>query len=157
MKTSSVRIKTVNNKSIWAGRHLHHLPSTTERDVGFTRLTRKLVVYCLKSHSKTFNLNGDVTIAGERLPNLGLCLALRAFEQGGIRIVPHLLWHGTSVFLVSFKVRLLRHTRGCGWYILTLILMGTNGFEKSEKVTFGNGIEFRNLYIVFPFSLHAMM
>jgi hypothetical protein len=28
-------------------------------------------------------------------------LALRAFEQGGIFIVPHLLWHGTSVFPVS--------------------------------------------------------
>jgi hypothetical protein len=28
-------------------------------------------------------------------------LALRAFEQGGIFIVPHLLWYGTSVFLVS--------------------------------------------------------
>jgi hypothetical protein len=26
---------------------------------------------------------------------------LRAFEEGGIFIVPHLLWHGTSVFLVS--------------------------------------------------------
>jgi hypothetical protein len=24
-----------------------------------------------------------------------------AFEQGGIFIVPHLLWHGTSVFPVS--------------------------------------------------------
>jgi hypothetical protein len=33
--------------------------------------------------------------------NLGLCSALRAFEQGGIFIVPHLLWHGTSVFPVS--------------------------------------------------------
>jgi hypothetical protein len=30
-----------------------------------------------------------------------LCLALRAFEQGDISIVPHLLWHGTSVFPVS--------------------------------------------------------
>jgi hypothetical protein len=29
--------------------------------------------------------------------------ALRAFEQGGIFIVPHLLWHGTSVFPVSFE------------------------------------------------------
>jgi hypothetical protein len=28
-------------------------------------------------------------------------LVLKAFEQGGIFIVPHLLWHGTSVFLVS--------------------------------------------------------
>jgi hypothetical protein len=34
---------------------------------------------------------GDVTIAGEGLQNLGLCSALRAFEQGGIFIVPHLL------------------------------------------------------------------
>jgi hypothetical protein len=33
----------------------------------------------------------DVTIAGEGLQNLGLCSALRAFEQGGIFIVPHLL------------------------------------------------------------------
>jgi hypothetical protein len=30
----------------------------------------------------------DVTTAGEGLQNLGLCLALRAFEQGGIYIVP---------------------------------------------------------------------
>jgi hypothetical protein len=33
--------------------------------------------------------------------HLGLCSALRAFEQGGIFIVPHFLWHGTSVFPVS--------------------------------------------------------
>jgi hypothetical protein len=37
------------------------------------------------------HLYGDVTIAGEGLQNLGLCSALRAFEQGGIFIVPHLL------------------------------------------------------------------
>jgi hypothetical protein len=41
---------------------------------------------------KNFSLiYGDVTIAGEGLQNLGLCSALRAFEQGGIFIVPHLL------------------------------------------------------------------
>jgi hypothetical protein len=42
---------------------------------------------------KNFSLNvyGDVTIAGEGLQNLGLCSALRAFEQGGIFIMPHLL------------------------------------------------------------------
>jgi hypothetical protein len=34
---------------------------------------------------------GDVAIAGEGLQNLGLSSALRAFEQGGIFIVPHLL------------------------------------------------------------------
>jgi hypothetical protein len=31
------------------------------------------------------------TIVGEGLQNLGLCSALRAFEQGWIFIVPHLL------------------------------------------------------------------
>jgi hypothetical protein len=35
--------------------------------------------------------NFSLTIAGEGLQNLGLCSALRAFEQGGIFIVPHLL------------------------------------------------------------------
>jgi hypothetical protein len=50
-----------------------------------------------------FHLCGDVTIAGEGLQNLGLCLALRSFEQGGIFIVSYLLWHGTSVFPVSFE------------------------------------------------------
>jgi hypothetical protein len=40
---------------------------------------------------KNFSLYGDVTIAGEGLQNLGLCSALRAFEQGGIFILPHLL------------------------------------------------------------------
>jgi hypothetical protein len=48
---------------------------------------------------------------------------LSAFEQGGIFIVPHQLWHGTSVFPVSFS-RLLRHTWGCGWSILTRIFTG---------------------------------
>jgi hypothetical protein len=38
----------------------------------------------------------DVTIAGEGLQNLGLCSALRAFEQGGIFIVT-----GASVFPIS--------------------------------------------------------
>jgi hypothetical protein len=37
-------------------------------------------------------MHGDVTITGEGLKNLGkLCSALRAFEQGGIFIMPHLL------------------------------------------------------------------
>jgi hypothetical protein len=40
-------------------------------------------------------------IAGEGLQNLGLCLAIRAFGQGGIFIMPLLLWHGTSVYPVS--------------------------------------------------------
>jgi hypothetical protein len=53
------------------------------------------------SRPRIFHLYGDVTIAGEGLQNLGLCSALRAFEQGGILIVPDLLWHVTSVFPVS--------------------------------------------------------
>ena len=32
---------------------------------------------------------GDVIIAGEDLQNINLCLALMAFEQGGIFIVPN--------------------------------------------------------------------
>jgi hypothetical protein len=35
--------------------------------------------------------NISLTITGEGLQNLGLCSALRVFEQGGIFIVPHLL------------------------------------------------------------------
>jgi hypothetical protein len=35
------------------------------------------------------------------LQNLGLCSARRALEHGGIFLVPHLLWHGASVFPVS--------------------------------------------------------
>ena len=60
-----------------------------------------LIIYGFTSRSRIFHLYGDVATAGEGLQNLGLCSALRAFEQGGIFIVPHLLWHGTSVFPVS--------------------------------------------------------
>jgi hypothetical protein len=48
-----------------------------------------------------FHLYGDVTITGEELQILGLCSALKAFEQVGIFIVPHLQWHGGSAFPVS--------------------------------------------------------
>jgi hypothetical protein len=40
---------------------------------------------------KNISLMWKNTIFGEGLQNLGLCSALRAFEQGGIFIVPHLL------------------------------------------------------------------
>ena len=53
------------------------------------------------SRPKIFHLNGDVTITDEGLQNLGLCSALRAFEQGGIFIVPHLQRHEPLVFSVS--------------------------------------------------------
>jgi hypothetical protein len=47
--------------------------------------------YGFTYRSRIFHLYGDVTITGEGLQNLGLCLAFRAFEQGGIFIVLHLL------------------------------------------------------------------
>jgi hypothetical protein len=50
-----------------------------------------LIIYGLKSRSRILHLHGDVTIAGEKLQSLGLRSALKAFEQGGIFIVPHLL------------------------------------------------------------------
>jgi hypothetical protein len=60
-----------------------------------------LIIYRSMSQSRIFLLYGEVTIAGKGLQNLGLCSALRAIEQGGIFIVPHLLWHRASVFPVS--------------------------------------------------------
>jgi hypothetical protein len=58
-----------------------------------TSLVLRLTIYYMyfTSSSRTFHLHGDVTIAVEGLQNLGQCSALRAFEQGGIFIVPHLL------------------------------------------------------------------
>jgi hypothetical protein len=43
------------------------------------------------SPSRIFHLYGGVTIASEVLQNLALCSVLKALEQGGIFIVPHLL------------------------------------------------------------------
>jgi hypothetical protein len=53
------------------------------------------------SRSRIFHLYGDVTLPVKGCKILGLCSALRAFEQGGFFIVPHLLGHGASVFPVS--------------------------------------------------------
>jgi hypothetical protein len=50
-----------------------------------------MIIYHFTSHLRIYHLYGVVTITGEGLQNLGLCSALRAFEQGGIFIVPHLL------------------------------------------------------------------
>jgi hypothetical protein len=67
------------------------------RNVG----TDWLFIYGFTLHSRIFHLYGDVSIADEGLHYLSLCLALRAFEQQGMFIVPHLLWHWASVFPVS--------------------------------------------------------
>jgi hypothetical protein len=52
---------------------------------------KNISLYLYISLSKYFTNNGNVTITGEGLHNLGICSALRAFEQGGIFIVPHQL------------------------------------------------------------------
>jgi hypothetical protein len=49
------------------------------------------MVESFKISSRIFHLYGVVTITAEELQNFGLCSALRAFEQGWIFIVPHLL------------------------------------------------------------------
>jgi hypothetical protein len=55
-------------------------------------LSARLIGYLLlMSCSRIFHLYGDVNITGDGLQSLGVCSALRAFEQGGIFIVPHLL------------------------------------------------------------------
>ena len=67
----------------------------------YYRLIKCQIICGFTSRSRMFHWYGDVTIAGEGLQILGLCSALRAFEQGEIFIVPHLLQHGASVFPVS--------------------------------------------------------
>jgi hypothetical protein len=84
-----------------------HMCSSARTQTGFLQFIlwlieiEWLIIYSFTSHSRLFHLYGDVTITGEGLQNLGLCSALREFEQGGISIVPQLLRHETSVFPVS--------------------------------------------------------
>jgi hypothetical protein len=112
-----------------------------------------LIIYGFTSRSRIFHLYGDVPITGEGLQNLGLCSALRTFEQEGMLIVPPACCNtGPRFFrshpkdrliqspLMTHKgmwrtnsnqdphgspfIRLLRHTRECGGPILTRILTG---------------------------------
>ena len=53
-----------------------------------------------------------VTIASDRAANLGLCSTLKAFELGGIFIVPRLLRHVTSVYTVSSERLALKSHSG---------------------------------------------
>jgi hypothetical protein len=68
---------------------------SNSEDVG---CRERFFVICLFIATRAiFSYLVAVTIAGDRAANLGL----RAFEQGRIFIVPHLLRHGTSVYTVS--------------------------------------------------------
>ena len=100
-------------------------------------LRSRLIIYGFAFRSRMFHLYGDVTIANGGLQNLGLCSALSAFEQGGIFIMPCLLWHGTSVFPVSSEGSapfscFLWHTWRCGQSILTRILMGPHSIASYD-------------------------
>jgi hypothetical protein len=57
----------------------------------FKNIYKVRLIDCLFTVFRPAQIYGDVTIAGEELQNLDLCSALRAFEQGGIFIVSHLL------------------------------------------------------------------
>ena len=82
------------------------------------------VYFCLfvcllfMSHERTFRSRGDVTVVGEGLHRFDLCSAPVAIEQGGIFIVPHLLYVTWGlVFVVTSEktpkfCRLLRHVNG---------------------------------------------
>ena len=57
---------------------------------------------------------------------LSVCSPLLTFEQEGIFIVPHLLWHGPSDFRSHTEVRPIKSpcttSMACWWPILTLTL-----------------------------------
>jgi hypothetical protein len=100
----------------------------------FIRRSR-LIIYGFATRSKMFKLYGDIANGG--LQNLGLCLALSAFEQGVIFIMPCLLWHRTSVFPVSSEglapfCCFLWHTWICGQSILARIRMGPHSIASYD-------------------------
>jgi hypothetical protein len=65
-------------------------------------------------------------------------LGVQGLWAGRIFIVPHMLWHGASVFPVSSEgpphsvASLIWHMRGCGGSILTRILMTLNVGHKLQ-------------------------
>jgi hypothetical protein len=87
--------------------------------------------------SEIVHLYGNVTIATEKLQTLGLCSALRTFEQRGMFIVVHLLWHEASVFLVS--------SEGPYHSIASYAVQGDveNIYSKSDPLGF---VEFLRIY-----------
>jgi hypothetical protein len=47
-----------------------------------------LLFICLKPHEQFFSYLAALTITGDKAADLGQCSAFRAFEQGGVFIVP---------------------------------------------------------------------
>jgi hypothetical protein len=95
-----------------------------------------LTVLCPAQKCFTYTETSPLLVKGCKI--FGLSSTLRAFEHGGIFIVPHLLWHWTSVSVVSSEgpapfSRLLGHTRGCGGFILIHILTGLDSKKYVRK------------------------
>ena len=74
------------------------VPSTSWNMVFLFCLFVCLFVWSFSYNSRIFYSFGDVTIAGEGLQILTYSLAIMAIEQWGFFSMPHLLWHGTSVY-----------------------------------------------------------
>jgi hypothetical protein len=119
----------------------------------------RLIIYGFMSRSRIFHLYGDFTIASEGLQNLGLCLVLMAFEQGGIFIVPRLLYMGPRFFGLIRRTapfgHLLWHARGCGGSILTRILMGETKGDDTCSIEFFSIFWSSSLSV--PFSLSVLI
>jgi hypothetical protein len=86
--------------------------------------TYGLIIYGFTSRSRMFYLYGDVTIAGEGLLYAQGLWAGRDLYHATPVVTRGLGFSGLIRRTTSFS-RLLRHTRGCGGFILTWILTGT--------------------------------
>jgi hypothetical protein len=107
--------------------------------------SKSLLIFHLTSQSRIFHFWADVTITGDWMQSLGLCSTFRAFEQEGIFIVPHLLWHRATVFQTLSKG--LPHsvasydTHGnVGGPILTRIFMVISVHYVKQYIWFGKTI-----------------
>jgi hypothetical protein len=61
--------------------------------------------------------------------NLGLCSALRAFEQGGIFIVPHVLRHGTGLYGLIRKTGTHVSQWDSVWHGTSVFPVSSEGFS----------------------------
>jgi hypothetical protein len=117
-----IRISTFEDVWCWCqgdpepiGQQYHHKQSTLSNNFFLNNITKTLIIYGFTSPSWIFHLYGDVSpLPVTGLQNLGLCLALRAFEQQGIFIVPWDLGFSGLIRKTAPFSRLLWHTMGCG-------------------------------------------
>ena len=65
--------------------------------LGRVMFAKNMFVCGFLSYSRIFH-SGDVTITGEGLQIVYLCETLMAIEQWEFFSLPHLLWHGASIY-----------------------------------------------------------